>query len=123
LPGRPPHRTGTSVFPPPRVGGGTHPAAERSADAFVRKSTRLAARFPIQIRERPEVGDFGDRGFKDLALRTELADDIDGIELFRAELHGLRAHEVAAHPTVHALLCKALLPHPQTASARPHSDR
>ena len=57
------------------------------------------------------------------ALRTELADDIDGIELFRAELHGLRAHEVAAHPTVHALLCKALLPHPQTASARPQSDR
>ncbi len=57
------------------------------------------------------------------ALRTELADDIDGIELFRAELHGLRAHEVAAHPTVHALLCKALLPHPQAASARPQSDR
>lgn len=51
------------------------------------------------------------------ALRTELADQINGIELLRAELRGLRAHEIAAHPTVHALLRKALLPHPTLAQA------
>lgn len=66
------------------------------------------------------------------ALRAELADQIDGIELFRAELQGLRAHEIAAHPTVQALLRKALRPHPTldlkpttaaSGSARPLSGR
>jgi protein required for attachment to host cells len=62
------------------------------------------------------------------ALRAELVDDIDGIEFFRAELQGLRAHEIAANPTVHALLRSTLLPHPSlpnatAAWARPHRGR
>ena len=51
-------------------------------------------------------------------LRDALGTRAGGPELFRGELCGLHASEVAAHPAVHALLMRALAPETPLVPAR-----